>query len=745
MHSSPSATNIELKHRGGAGPSYGASLGMRHPRSEPVCKKTVQGEFMPDPVAPGTKVTLVAGGPDLTIRHVGAGALELLGYPDGTLMGTSLSDLVNADDLSAGLGDAGSGSTVTDVTGRPGLRVRHKDGSWRVLAGQVTDLRDDSFVQGVIVNLEQPAPLAGVPHGGAEDIPSIEQLMAEEDDLPPDAVRQRYERMVEMTRDAYVEIDATGVVSAWNNRAETLSGWTSDEAVGRKMADLVVLPRNRAAHRRELAALVEAGEGGRPRHVAELPIRGKDGESLVVAVTTWVTGEGPSLRIAMLAQDVSRQRAAEDALAHAYNHDALTGLPNRSQFTYRLRIALKNTNGEPGTVAVLAFNADRFKAINDSLGHEAGDELLIGLANRIGDLAGPDCLVARLGADSFLVLHQGDDAEKQAQDLATRLLASLKTPFLVRGEEVFLAASIGIAAVGESLIDATELLSSADAAMGRAKKRGGATVEVFGESMRIRVSERMNTESSLHRALDREEFRVFYQPVVDIRSTDAVAVEALVRWFHPERGLVGPDKFIPVAEESGLIVPIGAWVLEESVRKLQAWGEGAGPRLSDMKVNLSARQIDQPEIVATVDEVLSNSSIDPEKLTLEITESALMNNADLALDVLKALKDLGVTLAIDDFGTGYSSLAYLRRFPLDILKVDKSFVDEIATNVEGKAIVSSIINLAHTLDMRVIAEGVETEQQLDELRRMGCDLAQGYLFSRPLPEDELTGRYGPKD
>jgi diguanylate cyclase (GGDEF)-like protein len=392
--------------------------------------------------------------------------------------------------------------------------------------------------------------------------------------------------------------------------------------------------------------------------------------------------------------------------------------------------------------ALLVLDLDRFKAINDALGHEVGDEVLVAVAGRLVAANGTAEVVARLGGDEFLVLFDRPDAVAEAEGFSERVLKALALPIAAGTGEVFITASIGIASTSSRVTEATPLLSNADAAMYQAKKRGGGSVEVFGEAMRVRVLDRMNTEHSLHRALERSELRLFYQPVVEIKENRAIGVEALLRWDHPDQGLVTPNRFIPVAEESGLIIPIGAWVLHEACHQLRRWQmKRSGGLQGAMEVNLSARQVDDPEIVDTVEHILTESGLAPSDLTLEITESALMNDAASALGVLHALKELGVTLAIDDFGTGYSSLSYLQRFPLDILKIDKTFVDELGIASEGSEIIAAVIKLAHALGLQVIAEGVESELQLEELERLDCDFAQGYLFSRPVPAHELVDAF----
>ncbi len=554
--------------------------------------------------------------------------------------------------------------------------------------------------------------------------------------------RTRFQHLLDLSRDGFLETDGDGVLTEWNRQAELMFGWSRDEVLGRTITDFLIPERYMGRYRHDLEAArtsVNGMERTRPR---ELQLMHREGHEIRVTGTAYVIGTGADLRIGGFVHDHDEEKAAEEALAHAYLHDSLTGLPNRTLFTYRLAYALAKGTSAPGSVAVLVLDLDRFKGINDALGHEVGDEVLVAVAARLMQSEGTAEVVARLGGDEFLVLFDGHDAEREAVNFADRALHALTTPISAAGGEVFITASVGIACTTERISEATPLLSNADAAMYQAKKRGGGGFEVFGEAMRVRVLDQMHTEHSLHRALERSELRLFYQPVVEIRDQQAVGVEALLRWDHPDHGLVAPNRFIPVAEESGLIIPIGAWVLQEACRQLRTWQADRwnGPR-GAVEVNLSARQVDHPEIVETVERILSDTGLSPANLTLEITESALMNDAASALRVLRALKDLGVTLAIDDFGTGYSSLSYLQRFPLDILKIDKSFVDELGDNPGGAEIVAAVIKLAHALGLQVIAEGVETEQELDVLRRLDCDFAQGYLFSKPVPAHELVAKY----
>lgn len=435
-------------------------------------------------------------------------------------------------------------------------------------------------------------------------------------------------------------------------------------------------------------------------------------------------------------RDITERKDFEQALRYQAFHDSLTDLPNRTLFVDRVERAMARAlaAGQPGAVAVMFIDLDNFKVINDSLGHAVGDQLLIGLTERIKKCLRHEDTLARLSGDEFAILIEDMRHDDAARRLAERIQEQMQSPFILDRREVFASLSIGIVVSGPAHVGPNDLLRDADLAMYRAKANGKARCEVFDHTMNAQVTERLALETAMRRAIERQELRVYYQPLVRIDTAAVVGFEALVRWQHPDRGLISPIEFIPLAEETGMIVPIGAWVLEESCRQVQLWQEQLGAtRGLLLSVNVSARQFQSPELVETVASVLQRTGFNPTHLKLELTESMMMHDVERTIQRLHELKGLSIQLVVDDFGTGYSSLAYLRRFPISVLKVDKSFVWRLGTDPGDDAIVRSIVTLAGDLGMQVVAEGIETAEQLEALRVLQCDYGQGYFFSPPVP------------
>ncbi|MGH9280792.1 MAG: EAL domain-containing protein [Acidimicrobiales bacterium] len=460
----------------------------------------------------------------------------------------------------------------------------------------------------------------------------------------------------------------------------------------------------------------------------------------------WVQGrvhpvlgaDGFPVRLNGTIQDITMRRMAEEAVQHQATHDTLTQLPNRTLFLERLRHTLARHGGRPTTVAVLLIDLDRFTWVNDSLGHTAGDELLVAAGARLHSVLGTDETLARFGGDEFTVLCETESIA-DAEALADRLRSTLAIPFRIGGEETAVTASIGIAYfTGPTPGQSPEtLVRDADAALYRAKERGRDRYEVFDTTTRLITLARHDTVNAMRRGMDRNEFVVHYQPELDIRTNRVVAAEALVRWQHPQRGLTAPGDFIPLAEETGLIVPLGTEVLRTACQQAMVWRRENRALAVGVSVNLAARQLMAPDLSDVVERALEESGLDPSELVLEITESVLLDDAEASAAAIRRLKGIGVRIAVDDFGTGFSALTYLKRFPLDILKIDKSFVEGLGRAKEDRAIVAGLVDLAHAFGLTTVAEGVETPEQLDELHALGCEQGQGFLWSRPQPARAL--------
>ena len=446
--------------------------------------------------------------------------------------------------------------------------------------------------------------------------------------------------------------------------------------------------------------------------------------------------------VANVLADAIERRLADEALRYRVLHDALTALPNKVLFGDTLHAALKRCAESGAPIGVLFLDLDHFKLVNDSLGHQAGDDLLRAVAPRLRSRLRPGDTVARFGGDEFGVLVEDLADEEEALAVAERISTAFARPFVLQGVEHFMSASIGVAVArpgGEEGIDADGLIRDADAAMYRAKEKGRARVELFDADMRARAVRRLEVERELRHALERDELTLQYQPIIALATGRISGVEALVRWRHPDRGLLQPDEFIDIAEETGLVEPIGRWVTEQACRQALVWHElRPDERPLDVSVNVSARQFAHRDLPEVISEILVRTGLDAASLRLEITESVLVEESGHATATLEALKELGVNLVLDDFGTGYSALAYLNRFPLDALKIDRSFIEALGVQQERSAIVEAIVGMSRALSLDVIAEGVESELQLSEIRALGCPYAQGFYFARPLSGQQLT-------
>jgi diguanylate cyclase (GGDEF)-like protein len=446
--------------------------------------------------------------------------------------------------------------------------------------------------------------------------------------------------------------------------------------------------------------------------------------------------------IVLTARDRTERHEAEQRLAHRALHDPLTELPNRTLFFDRLEQALYRASRSPGSVAVMFIDVDRFKVINDSLGHEAGDEVIRAVAALLESSVRPGDTVARFGGDEFVVCCEEVADAASARAIAERFAQRLQRPFGIAGREFAVTLSIGIALTGHHRdARADDLLRLADAAMYRVKERGGDGFEVAtGTELDPDILDQLDLEGGLRRAIENEGLRVHYQPEIDLTTGAVVGFEALLRWEDPHRGSVPPMRFIPLAEQTGLIVPLGRWVLEAACRQVAEWQARQGPDDAPLwvSVNLSGRQLAEPDVADHVASALAASGLDGGSLWLEITETVLMTDVDAATRTLEALRALGVHIAVDDFGTGWSSLLYLKRFPVEALKIDRSFVDGLGRDRDDTSIVAAVVSLAHSLGLLAVAEGVETEEQLDGLRALDCDLGQGFRWARPMTPDQVT-------
>jgi diguanylate cyclase (GGDEF)-like protein/PAS domain S-box-containing protein len=648
--------------------------------------------------------------------------------------------------------DGATGGLVGDGTrdwlsnGSGSLRILHSDppayvrGDLRLPEGQTTmvaplTVRGD--VRGALV-VSSPESVTRDLAEALGALATQVSLAVEGASLAADLHRRqgeaRFRSLVAHASDLITVLDGEGVVTYQSPSIERVLGYRSHEVEGRRFDRLLV-----ESDRPLLAQLIAVdGPGEAEGHTLECSVLHRDGTPLTFEVQhTDLLHDEHVNGIVLNSRDVSERKAFEEQLAHQAFHDPVTKLANRALFSDRVEHALmRSTRGIP-EIAVMFIDLDDFKTVNDSLGHTAGDEVLQEVGRRLKIAVRPTDTVARFGGDEFAVLLDGVDGSAEAADAASRILRALELPIEIDGKNVVPRASVGICLVGEDLEtpEATELLRNADVAMYMAKRDSKGSYRVFEPTMHERVVERLELRSDLQHALSLDQLELHYQPVVRLSGREILGVEALVRWNHPTRGTIPPIQFIPVAEETGLIIPMGRWILEtacyEGVRLQERFTRDEPLTMS---VNLSVRQLQSETLVADVRSALSLTGLPASSLVLEITESLMLTDTDFAMQQLHDLKGLGIRLAMDDFGTGYSSLSYLSRFPVDILKMDRSFVGA----EDNEALTSAIIALGTSLSLEVVAEGIELAEQANSLEELGCELGQGYLFARPMDAAALS-------
>jgi diguanylate cyclase (GGDEF)-like protein/PAS domain S-box-containing protein len=635
------------------------------------------------------------------------------------LIGTDVFDLIHPDDRDVARGAFQFTRGGKEAADRVEVRLRRSDGTWRVVEAVATNLLDDPSVEGIVIS--------------ARDLTDRRRAEAQLREA-----QERFRSAFEHAPIGMALISIDGRLFRVNRALVQILGRGESELLTSSMLELCH-PDDREKCREQVRRLFT---GVMQSTQLEQRFIHHDGHPVWVSLSASLVRDVQDQPMYLVCQveDIGERRASGEALAHQAVHDPLTGLPNRLHFVNRLGRELTRAAAGRGRLAVLFLDLDRFKVVNDSLGHSAGDRLLVAVADRLSSVMGPTDVVARFGGDEFTILCQDVSSEETVELVAERIAAAIAQPVALMEGEVFVTASIGIAVSGIGADTPETLLRNADAAMYRAKERGRDRAELFDAREHHRVVDDLRTGNELHRAIERGELRVHYQPVIDIDSRALVGFEALIRWEHPERGLVAPMEFVPLAEETGLIVPLGVWALEQACQQAVRWHDAGpdAPPLS-MSVNLSPRQLAEPALPNDVARVLHHTGIPPSALWLEITESTLMRDAESALSALGALRALGVHLAVDDFGTGYSSLAYLERLPVEALKIDRSFTAGVGVRKDSTAIVGAVVGLARALHLSTVAEGIETTEQFRQLRAMGCELGQGYLFGPPRPA-EVYGR-----
>jgi len=548
--------------------------------------------------------------------------------------------------------------------------------------------------------------------------------------------QDRLAAMVEHSSDVVILTDASGAIRYASPGLTSTLGHRSSDWTGRSMIDLIASD-DRAAAATEVARVASLGQGGMVKFEASLVRVDGQRRRMEATIANLLGGDAVDGIVATF-RDVTEQRNLERQLSHRAFHDELTGLANRALFLDRVGHALRVARPETDPVVVLFVDLDDFKSVNDALGHGVGDQMLRAIADRIRLVSGSGDTPARLGGDEFALLLEDRGGVDRALDVAESLLELLREPVALAGYDLAVLASVGVAVSTPGMTTAT-LLRDADIAMYEAKRAGKSQIKIFDPEMRLTATRHLEFRGDLGHAIERDQLRLVFQPMVDLATKQVVGAESLLRWRHPTRGDVAPDEFIPIAERAGLILPIGRWVLEESIRQAAQW-QGKGPM--QISVNVSAVQIRSPDFVTRVRDVLDAHGLDPRRLTLEITEAMHVEQVDASSGILAELRALGVRIAIDDFGTGYCSLSYLQRFPVDVVKIDRRFVEELGDHPTSTTLARMILQMTVGLDVVSVAEGIERPAQLAALRALGCDLGQGYLLSPPLEAHELGRRCG---
>lgn len=529
---------------------------------------------------------------------------------------------------------------------------------------------------------------------------------------------------------AILALDSKQNVSLWNPAAERMFGWTEADVID---SPLPIIPENQRDA--VVSGLAEALKG---KTTSNYETRGKRKDGSLVEVNVWTSTlldpDGGDSGVMAIAEDITERKRAEARIHYLAFHDTLTGLPNRVRFEECLTEGVKQAQLNNKPLAVMFLALDRFKKFNDTLGHIIGDQLLRSVAERLSTIVGEGDVIACFASDEFALLLTNVRDEDHLAELASGFQRVLEAPFEIEDQELYVTASIGIGQYPHDGADAQSLLKNSGAALYRAKQQGGNNYQFYTADMNERALKRLALENQLRWALERKEFRVYYQPKIRIDTGQIVGMEALVRWQHPELGLVSPAEFIPLAEDTGLIAPIGEWVLKTACAQTKSWHE-CGFTSLHVSVNLSPRQFQQSDLLTMIEQRLRETGLDPAFLELEVTESSVMKNAEASIGTLRQLKAMGIRISVDDFGSGYSSLSYLKHLPIDVLKIDQAFVRDMTADPKDAAIVMAIIQLAHSLELTVTAEGVETDEQVRFLRLLRCDEMQGYRICRPLPVD----------